>query len=457
MEMACDSVKVIIGIPMSIMNEIPLIETEELYDSIGNEATQIVDVRPIESYNGWRLRDEERGGHIPGSRSMPLKWFDYIDLPDIVESKGLSPALTTVIYGYDIEDSEKAAKLLRRLGFDDVLIYEGFLDEWSQDPGGPLDKLARFDKAVPPVWLNEALQDDKVEGIGKGGIVLCHCHYRNPEDYNLGHIPGAIELDTNSLESTETWNRRSPAELESVLTANGITTDTTVVVYGRFSDPRNDDPFPGSSEGQLGAMRCAFIMLYAGVKDVRVLNGGLQSWLDCGYELTTEPTVNQPVDDFGLTIPGRPDLAVDIEEAKLILKATDKNLVCVRSWPELIGKVSGYNYIEKKGRIPGAVFGNCGSDAYHMENYRNLDHTGREYHEIERMWEEVGITPDKHNSFYCGTGWRGSEAFFNAWLMGWPDISVFDGGWFEWSSDDSNPFETGEPEGMRIIGRIYGL
>jgi 3-mercaptopyruvate sulfurtransferase SseA len=30
--------------------------------------------------------------------------------------------------------------------------------------------------------------------------------------------------------------------------------------------------------------------------------------------------------------------------------------------------------------------------------------------------------------------------------MGWPRISVYDGGWFEWSRDDDNPYETGEPE-----------
>jgi len=29
-------------------------------------------------------------------------------------------------------------------------------------------------------------------------------------------------------------------------------------------------------------------------------------------------------------------------------------------------------------------------------------------------------------------GWRGSKAWLNAWLMGWPDLAVFDGGWYEW-------------------------
>jgi 3-mercaptopyruvate sulfurtransferase SseA len=192
-------------------------------------------------------------------------------------------------------------------------------------------------------------------------------------------------------------------------------------------------------------MRCAFIMMYAGVKDVRLLNGGLQSWLDEGFEITKEESREQPVSAFGSEIPALPGLAVDLHEAEEILKAKDKNLVCVRSRGEYTGEVSGYNYIEKKGRIPGAVFANCGSDAYHMENYRNLDHTTREYHEIEKDWKEAGITYDKFNAFYCGTGWRASEAFFNAWLMGWSNIAVFDGGWFEWSNNNL-PFETGLPK-----------
>jgi thiosulfate/3-mercaptopyruvate sulfurtransferase len=171
----------------------------------------------------------------------------------------------------------------------------------------------------------------------------------------------------------------------------------------------------------------------------------MQSWLDAGLATSAAEVAPRPAADFGAEIPAAPELAVDLPEARQILAAPDANLVCVRSRPEYIGKVSGYNYIEKKGRIPGAVFADCGSDAYHMENYRNLDHTTREFGEVAEAWRRVGITPDKHNAFYCGTGWRGSEAFFNAWLMGWPRVSVFDGGWFEWSNDESNPIETGEP------------
>src|SRR4051812_31827367 len=42
-------------------------------------------------------------------------------------------------------------------------------------------------------------------------------------------------------------------------------------------------------------------------------------------------------------------------------------LVSIRSWREYIGSVSGYNYIPVAGEIEGAVWGDCGSDAYSMQ------------------------------------------------------------------------------------------
>ena len=77
------------------------------------------------------------------------------------------------------------------------------------------------------------------------------------------------------------------------------------------------------------------------------------------------------------------------------------------------------------------MWGNCGTDAYHMQHYRNVDNTMRAYPEIAANWEEAGITPDKWVAFYCGTGWRASETWFYAYLQDWPRIAVYDGGWSE--------------------------
>lgn len=422
------------------------ISTQNLFSLLNNKNVKIIDVRSVNAYNGWKLKNEKRGGHIQGAKSLPLKWSNYIDWIEIVRSKHINPENSIIIYSYNRLDSEKVASLFQKAGYNDIRIYNHFIDEWSANEDYPIEYLTRYKQLVSPEWVNDIIQGKNPPEYNNNKFVICHAHYRNRDAYTSGHIPGAIDMDTLALETPETWNRRSPEELKKALELHGITHDTTVVLYGKYMTPNNTDEFPGSAAGHIGAIRNAFIMMYAGVKDVRILNGGFQSWKDAGYDISTDNISKNPVADFGATIPAQTQLAVDVPGAKEIIKSDNANLVSVRSWPEYIGEVSGYNYIEKKGRIPGSVFGNCGTDAYHMENYRNLDHTTREFHEIEEIWKEVGVTPDKHNAFYCGTGWRGSEAFYNAWLMGWPKISVFDGGWFEWSNDPKNSFEVGIPE-----------
>lgn len=64
--------------------------------------------------------------------------------------------------------------------------------------------------------------------------------------------------------------------------------------------------------------------------------------------------------------------------------------------------------------------------------------------DITAMWKAWNIKPDQQVSFYCGTGWRASETFMYARAMGWNNVSVYDGGWYEWSSDPKNPVATGE-------------
>ncbi|WP_440999294.1 rhodanese-like domain-containing protein [Fodinibius sp. SL11] len=429
------------------MDNVPVVSTDQLQRFVNKSLGTVLDVRPIAAYNGWRLRDENRGGHIPNAKSIPLKWTRYMDWVEVLDEKNIKKSAPVVVYGYEKEEARSMAEKLLDLGYDDLRVYNKFLTEWIVDEDLPLHRLERYKQLVHPEWVKQLIEGNNPQEYDNDDFVICHSHYGYPEDYKKGHIPGAIALDTNWLESTENWNRRTPEELRTRLESLGIHYDTTVVVYGRFSAPVYDEErFPGKSAGHLGAMRSAAILLYAGVQDVRILNGGITSWEDAGYKLSTEEVDPKPIDDFGIEIPGRPEIMIDTPEAKEYLASEDAELVSVRSWPEFIGERSGYHYIENKGRIPGAVFGNCGSDAYHMENYRNFDHTMREYQEVAQNWIEEGLTPDKKLAFYCGTGWRGSEAFWNAYLMGWPKVSVYDGGWYEWSSDPKNPIGTGEPE-----------
>lgn len=428
------------------MATIKEITTQEVIAQIRDPESVFLDIRPIAAYNGWALHDEPRGGHIEGAKTFPLKWSQYDKWLDLLQDKHITPQTPVIVYGYTSGETNDMADKLSNAGYQNISVYHHFADEWSPDESLPMDHLPNYTQLVYPEWVHSLINGHTPPAYTNTNYVICHATYNYREDYEAGHIPQAIHMNTLGLESEDTWNVRSPDELRNYLLSAGITKDTTVIMYGRFSHPNNQDPYPGKNAGHLGAMRCALLLLYAGVKDVRILNGGLYAWQEEGYDITTQEPEIQPAQDFGTDIPGHPDYLIDMAKAKELLKSDRGELVSIRSWNEFTGNVSGYNYIGKTGRIPGAVFGNCGSDAYHMENYRNVDHTMREFHEVAANWAEGGIVPEKHIAFYCGTGWRASEAFFNAYFMNWPNISVYDGGWFEWSNTPDNPTETGEPE-----------
>jgi thiosulfate/3-mercaptopyruvate sulfurtransferase len=338
-------------------------------------------------------------------------------------------------------------KRLAELGHAGVQIYEGGWAEWAADQTLPVDRLPNYEKLVHADWLRQLLDGGTPEAAPRGAFKLFHVNFGVPEEYEENHIPGAFYLDTNRLENPTDWNRRTPEELQAALRSFGITRDTTVILYGRDTEGHANEKWPGRRAGQIAACRAALILRYAGVDDIRLLDGGYDHWVQAGNPLETVLNQPEPAASFGVRIPRRSEVIIDIDEAKQILAdQAHAALVSVRTWREHIGAVSGYNYIGPAGRIAGDVWGNCGSDAYHMEHYRNVDNTMRAYPEIAANWKDAGITADKWVAFYCGTGWRAGETWFYAYLMGWPRIAVYDGGWFEWSQDPiRNPIEIGEP------------
>ena len=72
--------------------------TTELADRLSDEELTVVDVRPLAAYNGWSLRGEARGGHVPGARAFPSAWLRSVDAPEVArifeeQSNGVDLAL----------------------------------------------------------------------------------------------------------------------------------------------------------------------------------------------------------------------------------------------------------------------------------------------------------------------------------------------------------------------------
>jgi thiosulfate/3-mercaptopyruvate sulfurtransferase len=249
------------------------------------------------------------------------------------------------------------------------------------------------------------------------------------DEWQAGHIPGARYLDTSLVEQAPLWNKVPDPQLLANLLRHGIASDSCVVLYGRHP---------------LAAARVAHLLLYAGVGDVRLLDGGLAGWCAAGLPLETGALAHYPAAaGFGAPFPARPDYLIGMAQAGALLERRDAALVSIRTWAEYSGQTSGYSYIAAKGDIPGARWGRAGADGdiNSMSDFQRADGRMRPAAEIAAFWRDSGISREQQLAFYCGTGWRASLAFFYAWVMGWERISVYDGGWYEWS--DAMPAQQG--------------
>jgi thiosulfate/3-mercaptopyruvate sulfurtransferase len=280
---------------------------------------------------------------------------------------------------------------------------------------------------VDPAWLHDRLGEASLPASSGESLLIVEVGWQHEENYRAGHIPGAIYLDTNLFERAPSWNVLPAPELEQVLLSHGLTSGQTTVLYGR-------DP--------LAVARTALVLLYAGVEQVLWLDGGIEGWKAGGYKLETGSRTPVTARSLGCRLPAHPKYIADISQVRLGLIDPNTVIACVRTWEEYTGQTSGYEYIQPRGRIPGSVWaGEPGFEERHYRPGHPLGQSRRRCREIAGLWRSRGVTPDKRVIFYCGTGWRASEAFLYAWLMGWKDIAVYDGGWLEWSTDLSNPIE----------------
>lgn len=250
---------------------------------------------------------------------------------------------------------------------------------------------------------------------------------KDDKDYNAAHIPGAIHINTDDIEESTYWNIKTGDEIKKVMANNGITKDTTVIVYGADS----------------GATRVAFVCLWAGVENVKVIDGGMKAWTKAGYEAKAGvENATATTADFGVKVPAHPEyvLAMPADVKAEMAKNSNFRLLSIRSLDEFEGKKSGYDYIKRAGEPAGALWGHDESD------YRNADGTFITFDKAIAMWKEQGVTKDNEIAFYCGTGWRATVPFLMAYENGWTNIKLYDGGWFVWQMDTKNAVQAITPE-----------
>ncbi len=287
---------------------------------------------------------------------------------------------------------------------------------------------------VTPEWVQSVIDGNQKESENYVIGEVSWGTYKDSPSYTKGHIPGAIHINTDSVEEGPVWNILSPEKIEQSMLENGITKDTTVILYG---DPS-------------AAGRVAFTYLWAGVENVKMLNGGIEAWEKAGYKTETDVVEAKKAEDFGTKVPAHPEYCLSIEDTKEKLKDENFKLVSIRSEDEFLGKTSGYAYINKAGEPEGAVWG------FDTDRYVNEDGTCINMEQMKKLWNERDFSADNALSFYCGTGWRACVPWLICYENGMTNMTVFDGGWNEWQMDDSNPVQVGDPASDDCVHTTVG-
>src|SRR5215208_7567596 len=128
------------------------------------------------------------------------------------------------------------------------------------------------DVLVTTEWLAEHLDDPS--------LVVAEVD-EDPDLYDDGHIPGAVKLHwRDDLQDPVERDLVDKETFERVLGERGIGNDTTVVLYG---DKNN----------WFAAYAYWYLKIY-GHRDVRILDGGRQKWIDEGRELSSDVPERSP-------------------------------------------------------------------------------------------------------------------------------------------------------------------
>ncbi|PYX81315.1 MAG: sulfurtransferase [Acidobacteria bacterium] len=244
--------------------------------------------------------------------------------------------------------------------------------------------------------------------------------------YNEGHIPGAIAWAWNTqLSDNVRRDILSKEALEQLLSESGIANDSTVVLYGD-----NNNWFAAWALWQL--------KLY-GHKDVRIVNGGRKKWLAEGRELSTavskypQTTYRAAAADLSLR--------VFLPQAQAASREASAVLVDVRSPQEFTGEILAPPGLpetcQRGGHIPGARNIPWGKAC-------NDDGTFRPFDELKSLYAAEGVDGSKPVIAYCRIGERSSHSWFVLkYLLGYGNISNYDGSWTEWGNLVGAPIEKG--------------
>ncbi|MDP9240099.1 MAG: sulfurtransferase [Actinomycetota bacterium] len=239
-------------------------------------------------------------------------------------------------------------------------------------------------------------------------------------DYLAGHVPGAVfaDLDADLAGPPGAGGRHplpDPERLEPALRRLGISEGDRVVTY--------------DGADMAAAARAWWVLRWAGVRDVRVLNGGYRAWQAAGYPVTDEVPDPAPGD-----VAVRPGSLPVLDAAGAARLAADGILLDARAAERFRGETEPIDPVA--GHIPGAVSAHAAA---------SLDEDGRlrSPAELRALFAAAGADGSRPVGTYCGSGIVAAQQVLALDVAGIP-ATLYPGSWSDWITDPARPVATGD-------------
>ncbi|MEM2103708.1 MAG: rhodanese-like domain-containing protein [Candidatus Bathyarchaeia archaeon] len=292
------------------------------------------------------------------------------------------------------------------------------------------------ERTIPPIvsteWLYVNLNIPNL-------IVL---DIRSWDSYISGHIPGAVNVPESGWYINPPFSAEFPwmeipstQQLFSLIGNAGIKKDSLVVVVGGTSGPLS--PMPLALYSTAGITRVAITLLYAGITNVAILDGGYDKWVAEGKPVSTAPVTPTPT-----TYTGVVQSKMIVSKQDVYNKIGQSIIVDSRDSEVYIGLVQE-PWTNRTGHIPTArslptpwlwsISLDASGNAKHV--------TYKSYEDLETLaFDIIGSDVSREIVVYCGVGGYASTMYFVlSEVLGYRNVKMYDGSAQEWSYDPSLP------------------
>jgi len=243
------------------------------------------------------------------------------------------------------------------------------------------------------------------------------------EDYDNGHIPGAVFFDIDDVCEPGTSLPHmipSPDVFASKIGALGIGDDDRVVVYDRV--------------GLSSAGRAWWMLRMFGHPDVALLDGGLPKWRAEGRPLDAAVSSPPP---RRFTARFDPSLVRDKRALIDNLATRREQVIDARAAGRFDGTTPEVRPSLRSGHIPHSR--NVPYELVTDPNTRRL----KSADDLTRLFRDAGVALDRPIVTSCGSGVTACALSFALHLIGHSSVAVYDGSWSEWGLPGDTPVETG--------------